>query len=74
MAEREESYLIPDLSSFVYFIIPSCDKIYMVLCYSREILINWHEVRFLTAIASYSGVALLPLKIRTGRKNAELTN
>lgn len=73
MVESEGS-LISDLSSFVYFIIPSSDKIYLVLCCSREILINWHVVSFLTAITSCSGVALLPLKIRTGRKNADFTN
>lgn len=73
MVESEGS-LISDLSSFVYFITPSSDKIYLVRCYSREILINWHVVSFLTAITSYSGVALLPLKIRTGRKNADFTN
>jgi len=74
MVEREERSLISDLSSFVYFVILSFGKIYIVLWCSRGILINWREVRFLTAKTSYSGVTLLPLKTGTGRKNAELTN
>lgn len=71
---KKKKSFISGLSSFVYFIIASSDKIYVILHYSRELLIKWHEVRFLTTITSYSGVALLLFKIRTRRKNAELIN